>query len=107
MIEQGIKRCFSERVRLERYIQGVPDSEMRMILTLRYINGLSFQQIAFSIGYQDESVPRKRHDRFLKRTEEERGGIIKKQEENSFAFSSYNKQYQFITVLFCRQKSTI
>ena len=71
-IEQGIMRCFAERARLERFIQEVPDSEMRMILSLRYVNGMSFQQIAFSIGYQDESVPRKRHERFLKRSEEKK-----------------------------------
>ncbi len=70
LIDQRIRECFIERERLERFIQEVPDSEMRMILTLRYINGLSFQQIAYSIGYQDESVPRKRHERFLKRMEE-------------------------------------
>ena len=39
---------------------------MRLILSLRYINGLSWQQVAFSIGEYDESYPRKKHNKFLK-----------------------------------------
>lgn len=66
MIESNIQQCYRELNKLNQYIQNVHDSEMRQILTLRYINGLSWQQIAFRIGYQDESVPRKRHNRFLK-----------------------------------------
>ena len=38
---------------------------MRMILSLRYINGLSWLQIAFSIGEHDEQYPRKKLNRFL------------------------------------------
>ena len=51
---------------INSYIEDIDSSEMRQILTLRFINGLTWQQIAFSIGYQDESVPRKRCERFLK-----------------------------------------
>ncbi len=69
LIDLNLKKCFYELNRLNRYINTVEDSEMRMILSLRYINGLSWQQIAFSIGYQDESVPRKRHNRFLRKIE--------------------------------------
>ncbi|MDP4109543.1 MAG: hypothetical protein Q8878_05885 [Bacillota bacterium] len=72
LIEQNVKRCLEERVRLEQYIHLIDDSEIRMIFTLRYINGLSFRQIAFSLGYQDESVPRKRHNRYLRRSEAKR-----------------------------------
>lgn len=68
-IEINKEKCIYEYNRLNCYISSVDDSEMRQILTLRYVNGLSWQQVAFSIGYQDESVPRKRHDRFLKMTE--------------------------------------
>ncbi|MDP4109601.1 MAG: hypothetical protein Q8878_06185 [Bacillota bacterium] len=59
----------AEYERLEKFIEQAGDSEMRMILSLKYIRNLSFQQIAFEIGYQDESVPRKRMERFLKMTE--------------------------------------
>ena len=49
------------------YISTVPDSEMRSILALRYINNLSWQQIAYHMGVEgDGSTERKKHDRFLK-----------------------------------------
>lgn len=42
--------CLTERNRLERYIADVPDSLTRQIMTLRFINGLSWWQVAYSIG---------------------------------------------------------
>ena len=44
------ERCLSERVRLERYISEIPDSLTRQIFALRFINGLNWTQIAFSVG---------------------------------------------------------
>ncbi|MEA4973953.1 MAG: RNA polymerase subunit sigma-24 [Candidatus Metalachnospira sp.] len=66
LIDLNIKKCFYELNRLNRYIETVEDSQMRMILSLRYINGLIWQQIAMSIGGGNtaDSV-RKAHDRFL------------------------------------------
>jgi len=65
LIDLNIKKCFYELNRLNRYINSVEDSQMRMILSLRYINGLSWLQIAFSIGEHDEQYPRKKLNRFL------------------------------------------
>lgn len=42
--------CLTERNRLERYIANVPDSLTRQIMTLRFINGLGWWQVAYSIG---------------------------------------------------------
>ena len=66
-IDRNIARCFRELSRLNRFIQEIDESQMRMILSLRYINGLSWQQIAFSIGEYDEQYPRKKHNEFLKK----------------------------------------
>lgn len=61
-----VRRCISEQARLERFIASVPDSEMRIILALRYINGLPWGQVAASISpYATEDSVRKAHDRFL------------------------------------------
>ena len=68
LLDLNLKKCFYELNSINRFIESVQDSEMRMILTLRYIQNLSWQKISFIIGYQDESVPRKRHDRFLRKT---------------------------------------
>ena len=50
IISAKITQCMHERNRLERYIADIPDSLTRMIFTLRFINGLSWLQVAFSIG---------------------------------------------------------
>lgn len=43
-------QCIHERNRLERWIVAVPDSLLRQIFTLRFINGLSWLQVAMHIG---------------------------------------------------------
>lgn len=50
IIEEKIERCIWERNHLERYIATIPDSLTRQIFALRFINGLSWRQVAFSIG---------------------------------------------------------
>lgn len=66
LLDLNLKKCFYELNRLNRYIDSVEDSQMRLILSLRYINGLTWQQIAFSIGEYDEQYPRRKHNAFLK-----------------------------------------
>lgn len=67
LMDLNLKKCFYELNRLDRFIQSVEDSEMRIILTLRYSQGLSWQQIAQNMGVVgDGSTERKKHNRFLK-----------------------------------------
>ena len=66
VIEQNVRRCWEELVRLNRFIACIADSEMRQILTLRYIGRQSWQQIAEQMNVDgDGSTERKKHDRFL------------------------------------------
>lgn len=44
------QQCLYERKRLERYIADVPDSLMRQIMTLRFIDGKHWYQVAMEIG---------------------------------------------------------
>ena len=44
------QQCIHERNRLERWICDVPDSLLRLIFTLRYVNGLTWYQVALHIG---------------------------------------------------------
>ena len=44
------QQCIHERNRLERYINDIDDSRTRMIFTLRFINGLSWLQVALHMG---------------------------------------------------------
>jgi hypothetical protein len=67
LLDLSLKRCFYELNRLNRYIESVQDVEARMILSLRYINGLSWNQVAASISpYASEDSIRMLHNRFLK-----------------------------------------
>ena len=68
LIDLNIRKCFYELNRINRFISTLEDSLIRQILSLRYVNGLTWQQIAFSIGGGNtaDSV-RKVHNRFLSR----------------------------------------
>lgn len=66
LLDLNLKKCFYELNRLNRYIESIEDSEIRMILSLRYINGLSWQQVAASISpYASGESVRKAQERFL------------------------------------------
>ena len=67
LLQLNLKKCFYEFNRLNRFIQSIEDSQLRMILSLRYINGLSWLQIALSIGGSNtaDSI-RMQHDRVLR-----------------------------------------
>lgn len=65
LINLKVRQSVIEYNRLNRYIASVEDAQMRMILSLRYVNGLSWQQVAFQIGETDEQYPRRKHNRFL------------------------------------------
>lgn len=60
------QQCIHERSRLERYIADIPDSLTRQIFTLRFINGLTWYQVAAHIGGgNSEDSVRKTCDRYL------------------------------------------
>lgn len=66
LLDLNLKKCFYELNRLNRYVESVTDSQIRMILSLRYVNGLNWEQVATSISpYATEDSVRKAHDRFL------------------------------------------
>lgn len=50
IIQAKMTQCLHERNRLERYIAEIPDSLTRQIFTLRFVNGMSWVQVAHSVG---------------------------------------------------------
>lgn len=50
---------------VEAYIASVSNSEMRRILTMRFINNMSFEKIGKLLGYDRTSISKK-IDKFLK-----------------------------------------
>lgn len=68
VIEEKLQLCIDEYNRLHRFIAGVDDSQMRMVLALRHVNGLSWRQIAFHIGGGNtEDGIKMAYHRFLKK----------------------------------------
>lgn len=57
--------CMAQLVALYQYIDGIEDSRMRQIMAGRYIDGLSWKEVAARIGERDEQYPRRLHNRFL------------------------------------------
>lgn len=72
LISSRQERCLAERVRLEAYIDGIDDAFLRQVFTLRFVNGLTWGQVAASIGggNKAESVRRACY-RFLKQRSEQ------------------------------------
>ena len=67
LVELKIKQSIIEYNRLNRYINSIDDSFIRQILTLRYVNRLSWNQIAHHIGGNTADSVRMAHNRFLEK----------------------------------------
>ena len=57
--------CMTQLRALHRYIDSIDDSRMRQIMAGRYVDGLSWKEVAARIGERDEQYPRRLHNRFL------------------------------------------
>lgn len=65
-------QCIHERARLERYIREIPDSLTRAIFELRFMERLSWDQVAARVGGGNSlSGVKKRCYRYLKATDGE------------------------------------
>lgn len=70
-------RGLEHRVKkIEDWMDGVEDSEMRSILRLRYQRGMGWQKIAFEIGGSDEQIPRKKVESYLKKYEKYENRVL-------------------------------
>ena len=57
-----------EETHLIEYINSIPDSDIRELFMLRYVDGIrSWQKIAFLAGEHDESFVRRRHNAYLRK----------------------------------------
>lgn len=62
-----LRAAETEEALLVRYIESIPDSDVRELFMLRYVDGVrSWQRIAFLAGEHDESYVRRKHDRYIK-----------------------------------------
>lgn len=65
IISLNLQKLQRERARLERYIGGVEDAEIRLIMRLRHINGMTWEDIGAEINLDRRTVSRK-YNAFLK-----------------------------------------
>lgn len=66
IIQAKITQCLHERNRLERYIAEIPDSLTRQIFALRFVNGLSWNQVACRIGNTTADAARMTCKRYVR-----------------------------------------
>lgn len=52
---------------VEEYIESIEDSRMRMIMRFRYMDGMTWRQIAKAVGGVTEEAVRIEHARFLEK----------------------------------------
>lgn len=64
LVERKVK-CEQSKIKIEEFISNIPDSRTRCIFQYRYIDGLTWLQIAMRMNKVHESYPRKIHDRYL------------------------------------------
>ena len=63
------QRCMEQLGALYDFIDDIEDSQMRQIMTCRYIDGHPWRIVAAYIGERDEQYPRRLHNRYLRKTE--------------------------------------
>ena len=67
-LSETMSAYVKERVRLEEYIQGIPDSLTRLIFRKRFIEGLTWRGVADAVGGNNtEDSVRKVCGRYLER----------------------------------------
>ena len=69
IVTANLTKIFHERSRLERYIDTVDDAEMRLIIRLRHINGLTWEEIGYEVNRSKSGVFRK-YQRYLKKCQQ-------------------------------------
>lgn len=59
LYEIKLRELYVVRARLERYINTIHDGEIRLIVRLRCINNMTWEQIALEVGYERTTVSKK------------------------------------------------
>jgi len=70
-IQKQQEQYIRERIVIEEYIQSVEDYQIRLIMSYRFVDLMTWQQIALHIGGNNtEDSVRKACNRYLKKTEQ-------------------------------------
>ena len=66
-INENLIRCMEVSSEIQKFINSIEQSTIRRIFTMYYIDGWSWQKIAFAIGSHCEATPRNMHRRYLEK----------------------------------------
>lgn len=66
LLQKRKKQLLSNKLIVEEFIDKIPTSRLRLIFEYKYLNKMTWQQIAFKISNGTAESLRKEHDRFLK-----------------------------------------
>lgn len=58
-LQKKLQKINTEVLELESWLDGVEDAELRDILRLQYLNGMTQEEIAEELGYARETISRK------------------------------------------------
>jgi len=61
--------AMAEFAKLQSFIEQIDDSQVRLIFTMRYLDGLSWHQVAWRLGGNTADSVRMIHNRYLVRLE--------------------------------------
>ena len=64
-IKANMQRCAETANAVMEFINGIENSRLRRVFAMYYIDGWSWQKIAFAIGSHCEATPRNMHNRYL------------------------------------------
>lgn len=72
ILRKRYDRLLDLRIQVEKFIDEIPTSRLRMIFTLRYIKHYRWEKIAIELSDNEKRIPtedsiRKEHDRYLKK----------------------------------------
>ncbi len=66
-----LSRLKKEKGEIEKFVRGIKDREIKLILSWRYINGKkapSWQAIAMRLGYRSEHTPKRKIHDYIKKS---------------------------------------
>lgn len=70
--KEHLERMIQQRNRLEQFIDNVPDAFIRYVLTLRFMENMSWKEVAYTAGAGNtEDSVKKRCYRYLKGSEDD------------------------------------
>lgn len=66
-LQKKLREIQKEIAELEDWLEHIEDAELRDILRLQYVNGLTQEQIADELGYARETISRKLKDFWIRK----------------------------------------